>query len=133
MIYNNSERNIEELEHKLQEVKQMRQNLSNMQQAQNQLNPAQSVQNSSPAQQQVQGPVSVQPTPEQIAQERQILEKFMEVNYNETVESFDKKLAAFKEAWLIEHDPKKVSKSLIDEQLKLLRKSYTKASKEEAK
>lgn len=121
---NNNGRNIEELEHKLQQVKQMQQNIG---QIQNNQIPIQNIQQ--PIQnnvQQVQGPVTPQLTQEQIEQEKEILSKFMEVNYGETVESFDKKLAAFKEAWLIEHDPKKVSKSMIDEQLRLLRKSYVK-------
>ena len=121
---NNSGRNIEELEHKLQQVKQMQQNIG---QIQNNQVPIQNVQQNIPSvPQQVQGPVTPQLTQEQIEQEKEILSKFMEVNYGETVESFDKKLAAFKEAWLIEHDPKKVSKSMIDEQLRLLRKSYVK-------
>lgn len=128
MVYgNNLSRNMEELELRLQEAKQMQANLNKIngsQQIQQVQQPQQPANN-----QQVQGPVQPQLTPEQIAQEREILNKFMEVNYNETVESFDKKLAAFKEAWLIEHDPQKVSKSMIDEQLKLLRKSYKKADK----
>lgn len=130
MVYgNNLNRNMEELELRLQEAKQMQANLNKINNPQ-QVQPAQQVQQ--PVNnQQVQGPVQPQITPEQIAQEREILNKFMEVNYGETVETFDKKLAAFKEAWLIEHDPQKVSKSMIDEQLKLLRKSYRKVDKEE--
>lgn len=121
---NNNGRNIEELEHKLQQVKQMQQNIGQIQNNQIPIqNIQQPIQNNA---QQVQGPVTPQLTQEQIEQEKEILSKFMEVNYGETVESFDKKLAAFKEAWLIEHDPKKVSKSMIDEQLRLLRKSYVK-------
>lgn len=121
---NNNGRNIEELEHKLQQVKQMQQNIGQIQNNQIPIqNIQQPIQNNT---QQVQGPVTAQLTQEQIEQEKEILSKFMEVNYGETVESFDKKLAAFKEAWLIEHDPKKVSKSMIDEQLRLLRKSYVK-------
>ena len=121
---NNNGRNIEELEHKLQQVKQMQQNIGQIQNNQIPIqNIQQPIQNNA---QQGQGPVTPQLTQEQIEQEKEILSKFMEVNYGETVESFDKKLAAFKEAWLIEHDPKKVSKSMIDEQLRLLRKSYVK-------
>lgn len=130
MVYgNNFNRNMEELELRLQEAKQMQANLNKVNNPQQQQVQQPVQQTPQIANQQVQGPVQPQITPEQIAQEREILNKFMEVNYGETVETFDKKLAAFKEAWLIEHDPQKVSKSMIDEQLKLLRKSYKKVDK----